>query len=121
MAQRGGAGVTMYAPTEEETRWSAVLDRIAGEIAHRDELLAAGRVSELRAPAMDVPEELGPVPTTLVPRVHELVERLASQQAAVERELMAIQHELARTATMRPGPLPRSVDEAPSNGFEARA
>jgi hypothetical protein len=111
----------MYAAADEEASWSAVLDRIAGEIAHREELLAAGQVNELRAPSMDVPEELGPVPPALVPRVHELVEQLAAQQAAVERHLMAVKQELARCAAVRPVLMPLSVDESPSNGFEARA
>ena len=105
----------------EEARWSAVLARIAGEIDKRDEVIAAGKLRTLRAPSMDVPEDLGPVPASLVPEVHQLLERLAAQQAAVEQELTALGRDLARTATAHRDASPRSVEPRPAKAFEARA
>ncbi len=105
----------------EETRWRAVLERISGEIDRRDEMLAAGQLRALRAPAIDVPDDLGPVPSVLVPSVHELLERLAAQQAAVEHELMSVGREIARFASARRGPAPLSVEHPAPTAFEARA
>ncbi|HEY1741478.1 MAG TPA: hypothetical protein VGI86_22380, partial [Acidimicrobiia bacterium] len=87
----------------DEARWSAVLARITGEIDQRDVLIAEGRLRTLRAPSMDVPDDLGPVPKSLVPDVHALLERLAAQQAVIERELTAVGREIARSAAARHG------------------
>ncbi len=108
-------------PGEDEPRWRAVLDRIVAEIDRRDALLACGELRAMRAPVIDVPDELGPVPPALVPTVHEIVGRLAAQQAAVERELAKVGRELARCASARPATSPRSVDDAGRPAFEARA
>jgi hypothetical protein len=106
---------------DERTRWREVLDRIAGEIQRREELLAEGQLRSLRVPSFEVPEDLGPVPSEFVPRVHELVEALATQGAAIERELMTIGRELARTATVHRDAMPRSVEHSGKSAFEARA
>jgi hypothetical protein len=105
----------------DEARWNAVLTRIAGEIDQRQELIAQGRLRTLRAPSMDVPDDLGPVPKTLVPEVHQLLERLAAQQAVIERELTAVGREIARSAAARHGAAPLSVEHPAPVAFEARA
>ena len=108
-------------PDHEDARWRLALARISGEIDQRDELLAAGQVRALRAPTIDVPDDLGPAPAELVPVIHELLERLARQQDAVERELLAVGREIARYATARRAPAPLSVEHAAATAFEARA
>ncbi len=118
---------TAPSPDTAAAGWVGLLDELERELTERAQLLelhsAAGSGARAGTPEeiVELPNDPGPFPLELLERARGLLDAITDQEAAFERDLTAVSHELARIAVTRPSPTSRSVDGAGSGGFEARA
>lgn len=96
--------------------WGAILDAIEDAIGDRTAAIISGRPL---TPAVDLPEDAGPVPAELRARAEALLAALDAQEHALGDELTRIEAELQRVMRTSAA-APRSAADRRRGGFEAR-